>query len=123
MGMGDDLSGAGSLLLYMRPRTACCASVSSLYVHCNRAPALFPQVHAAGVEPGEDLSLRQQLRQMEGRRAAAERCRLVRLVRLASTATCSSSYLHMSLLITQLQVLLCAGWRVVSRLRDRAALG
>ncbi|GAB4813044.1 hypothetical protein N2152v2_000090 [Parachlorella kessleri] len=38
---------------------------------------LVDQVHAAGVEPGEDLALRQQLRQMEGRRAAAERCRLV----------------------------------------------
>lgn len=30
-----------------------------------------------GVEPGEDRQLRQQLRQLDGRRAAAERCRLV----------------------------------------------
>lgn len=34
-------------------------------------------MHAAGVEPGEDRQLRQQLRQLDGRRAAAERCRLV----------------------------------------------
>ncbi|KAL4443668.1 hypothetical protein ABPG75_011405 [Micractinium tetrahymenae] len=38
---------------------------------------LVDDVHAAGVEPGEDRSLRQQLRQLDGRRAAAERCRLV----------------------------------------------
>ena len=35
------------------------------------------QVQGAGVEPGEDRLLRQQLRQLDGRRAAAERCRLV----------------------------------------------
>lgn len=35
------------------------------------------QVHAAGIEPGEDRSLRRQLRQLDGRRAAAERSRLV----------------------------------------------
>lgn len=38
---------------------------------------LVDEVHAVGVEPGEDRQLRQQLRQLDGRRAAAERCRLV----------------------------------------------
>lgn len=38
---------------------------------------LVDEVHAAGIEPGEDWALRRQLRQLDGRRAAAERCRLV----------------------------------------------
>lgn len=42
-----------------------------------RCAHLPPQVQAAGVEPGEDRALRQQLRQLDGRRAAAESCRLV----------------------------------------------
>lgn len=40
-------------------------------------PATPPQVRAAGVEEGEDRALRSMLRQLDGRRAAAERCRLV----------------------------------------------
>ena len=41
--------------------------------------ALVDAVGGAGLEPGEDRWLRQRLRQLEGRRAAAEGCRLVAL--------------------------------------------
>lgn len=37
------------------------------------------QVRAVGVEEGEERRLRAQLRQMESRRAAVERCSLVRI--------------------------------------------
>jgi NAD(P)H-hydrate repair Nnr-like enzyme with NAD(P)H-hydrate epimerase domain len=38
---------------------------------------LVDEVQAAGMEPGEEGALRRALRQLDGRRAAAERCRLV----------------------------------------------
>jgi hypothetical protein len=65
-----------------------CVERAALLWCCMHSGILVPQVRAVGVEEGEERRLRAQLRQMESRRAALERCSLVRLdldLDLAST--------------------------------------
>lgn len=80
-----------------------------------RMHQLVDDVTAARVEPGEDVSLRKQLRELDSRRDAAERCRLVS-VAVGSDASGDGMLSAMDTVKQHVQTLL----RKEERLRDAA---